>query len=65
MCVDLRQLNKLVHEQKYCFPIIDHLNKLQGKQIFTSLDLKDGFHQIEIDPDSTKFFAFSTPHGQF
>lgn len=66
MCVDLRQLNKLVHKQKYCFPIIeDHLNKLQGKRIFTSLVLKDGFHQIKVGPDSTKYFTFSTPHGQF
>jgi hypothetical protein len=38
---------------------------LYGKKIFTSLDLKDGFYQIDLDPDSTKYFAFSTPYGQF
>jgi len=29
------------------------------------LDLKDGFHQIKVHPNSTKYFAFATPDGQF
>lgn len=66
MCVDLRPLNSLVQKQRFTFPIIeDQLNRLEGKRIFTSLDLKDVFHQICFDPDSTKYFSFSTPHGQF
>lgn len=66
MCVDLRPLNQRIHPQKYPFPIIeDHLDKLHGKKIFTKLDLKDGFHQIAIHPDHTKYFSFATPSGQY
>jgi len=29
------------------------------------LDLKDSFHQIRVHEDSTKYFSFATPDGQF
>lgn len=64
MCVDLRPLNQRIFQQKYPFPIIeDQLDKLYNKSIFTKLDMKDGFHQIRIHPDCTKYFAFATPSG--
>lgn len=66
MCVDLRPLNQRIHLQKYPFPIIEnHLDKLHDKKIFTKLDLKDGFHQIAIHLDHTKYFSFATPSGQY
>ncbi|CAL1672453.1 unnamed protein product [Lasius platythorax] len=66
LCVDLRPLNDRVIKQRYPFPIIeDCLTRLSGKKIFTLIDLKDGFHNIKIHPDFTKFFAFATPDGQF
>lgn len=66
LCVDLRPLNARVLKQKYPFPLIeDCLARLAGKSVFTLLDLKDGFHQIRIHPDSTKYFSFATPDGQF
>lgn len=33
--------------------------------MFTLIDLKDGFHQLSIRPEHTKFFSFATPDGQF
>lgn len=27
--------------------------------------MKDGFHQIKVHPDSTKYFSFATPDGQY
>lgn len=64
--LDLRPLNARVEKQKYPFPLIeDWLTRLNDKAVFTLLDLKDEFHQIEIDPDHTKYFAFATPDGQF
>jgi len=41
------------------------LDQLFGKRVFTKLDLRDGFHQIDIHPDDTKYFAFATPYGQY
>jgi len=64
--VDLRPLNDRVHKQKYPFPVIeDCISLLGGKKIFMVLDLKDGFHQIKIHPEHTKFFSFATPDGQY
>lgn len=38
---------------------------MTGKAVYTLLDLKDGFHQIKIYPEHTKYFAFTTSDGQF
>lgn len=66
ICIDLRPLNQRVSPQKYPFPIIeDQLDQLYGKEIYTKLDLKDGFHQIDIHLEDTKYFAFAVPHGQY
>jgi len=66
LCVDLRPLNARVERQRYSFPIIEEcLSRLANKCVFTLLDLRDGFHQIKVHPDSTKHFAFATPDGQF
>lgn len=66
MCVDLRPLNSRVHQQKFPFPIIeDLLDQLYDKSVFTKLDLRDGFYQIHIHPEDTKYFAFATPTAQF
>jgi len=66
MCVDLRPLNSRIIKQKYPFPLIeDCLARLAGKSVFTLLDLKDGFHQIKVEDESTKYFSFATPDGQF
>lgn len=66
MCIDLRPLNQRIFPQKFPFPIIeDQLDQLYGKRIFTKLDLRDGFHQISIHPDDTKYFAFATPYDQY
>ncbi|XP_011860718.1 PREDICTED: uncharacterized protein LOC105557922 [Vollenhovia emeryi] len=66
LCVDLRPLNSRVEKQKYPFPIIeDCLSKISNKRYFTLLDMKDGFHQIKVTEDSTKYFSFATPDGQF
>ncbi|XP_011869954.1 PREDICTED: uncharacterized protein LOC105563185 [Vollenhovia emeryi] len=66
LCIDLRPLNARVERQKYPFPVIEEcLTRLSDKTIFTLLDLKDSFHQIKVEKDSTKYFAFATPDGQY
>lgn len=62
----MRPLNSRVLKQKFPFPLIeDCLSRLNDKTVFTLLDLKDGFYNIKLDPEVTKFFAFATPDGQF
>lgn len=61
MCTKTR-----VIKQKYPFPLIeDCLARLGDKSVFTLLDLKDGFHQIKVHSNSTKYFSFATLDGQF
>ncbi|KAJ9524804.1 hypothetical protein QJQ45_024408 [Haematococcus lacustris] len=64
MCVDYRALNKLTVRDRYPLPRIDDLfDKLQGKIIFSSLDLQSGYHRIT--PEDMPKTAFVTPEGQF
>lgn len=66
MCVDYRALNKLTVRDNYPLPLIeDCIDYLQNKRFFSVLDLKSGFHQVQMDPESVKFTAFVTPFGQY
>jgi len=66
LCIDLRPLNSRVEKQKYPFPLIEEcLSRLANSAVFTLLDLRDSFHQIKVHKDSTKYFAFATPDGQY
>lgn len=55
-CLDLRKLNELVPLDEFEIPRIDELlSKLEGQKYFTTIDLSDGFFQINIrDGDKEK-----------
>ena len=66
MCVDFRQLNSQTDMDAYPLPRIqDVLDRLSGSTTFSLIDLKAGFHQIPMDPDSVKYTAFCTHAGLF
>lgn len=66
MCVDYRGLNKVTIRDNYPLPLIeDCIEYLEGKTLFTVLDLKSGFHHVTIHEDSIKYTAFVTPNGQY
>ncbi|KAJ9516707.1 hypothetical protein QJQ45_027150 [Haematococcus lacustris] len=74
MCIDFRALNKLTgktqglicRSDRYPLPRIDDLfDRVQGKMVFSSLDLQSGYHQIRITPEDVPKTAFVTPGGQF
>lgn len=49
MCVDYRQLNKRTVKDSYALPRIDEiLDTLSGSKYFTVLDMKSGYHQVEV-----------------
>ena len=49
LVVDYRGLNKVTVHNKYPIPLITELrDQVRDAQIFTKLDLKDGFHLIRI-----------------
>ena len=58
-CIDLRRLNARTVKDAYSLPRIeDALDSLNGACIFTSLDLKSGYWQVELDEESIPLTAF-------
>ena len=66
ICLDPKDLNKAVLRPKYQMPTLEEiLPKLNGAKVFTTLDAKDGFHQIGLDEESSKLTTFWTPFGRY
>ena len=58
-CIDLRKLNSRTIKDAYSLPRIEEsLDCLNGAVIFTSLDLKAGYWQVEMDEDSIPLTTF-------
>ena len=59
-CIDLHKLNTCTMKDAQTLPQIeDPLDSLNGAIIFTSLDLKSGYWQVELDEDSILYTAFT------
>ncbi|GBM91843.1 Retrovirus-related Pol polyprotein from transposon 297 [Araneus ventricosus] len=63
-CVDYRKLNKITIKGSYPLPRIDDtLDALNGSQWFSTLDLKSGYWQVEIQSEDKEKTAFTTGQG--
>ena len=59
-CIDLRKLNSHMIKDAYSLPRIEEsLDCLNGACIFSSLDLKSGYWQVELDDESIPLTAFT------
>jgi hypothetical protein len=59
--VDYRPLNAVTIKNKYHLPHIDILfDQLAGAQVFSTIDLRSGYHQIRIHDEDIPKTAFST-----
>ena len=59
-CIDLQKLNSRTIKDAYGLPRIEEtLDCLEGSIIFTSLDLKSGYWQVEMDEASKPLTAFT------
>ena len=59
-CIDLRKLNMRTIKDNYSLPKIDHhLEQLIGAEWFSTLDLKAGYWQVELDEESKALTAFT------
>lgn len=65
-CVDYRRLNKITKKDVYPLPRIDDtLDRLCHAKYFSSMDLKSGYWQIEVDERDREKTAFITPDGLY
>ena len=66
-CIDIRKLNSQTIKDAYSLPRIEEsLDCLNGAIIFTSLDLKAGYWQVEMEESSIPYTAFTVgPFGLY
>ncbi|CAB0000824.1 unnamed protein product, partial [Nesidiocoris tenuis] len=66
VCLDPKFLNEAIERERTYIPTRDDIKTaLQGKKIFTVMDMKDGFYHIELDEESSKLCTFSSPFGRY
>lgn len=65
-CIDYRKLNNVTKKDVYPLPRIDDsLDRLRHARYFSSMDLKSGYWQIEVDERDREKTAFVTPDGLY
>ena len=64
LCTDWRSLNAFTVKDAYPLPSISQaLNSLAGSSWFSTLDLRQGFHQVEVRPEDREKTAFYSTQG--
>jgi hypothetical protein len=64
--MDYQKLNTITIPDKYYMPDMQvKLDKLKGKKLFSKFDIKDGYHNILIEPKDRHKGAFKTRLGTY
>ena len=64
--VDFRELNRRTQLERYPLPRLeDMLDRMAGAKIFSTFDLKAGYHQIRMEPKDVEKTAFSFERGHY
>ena len=67
LCVDMRKANVAVKRVRYPIPTVEEtLQDLNGNTVLRKIDLKMGYHQVELTPESREFnvHGSSTAEGR-
>ena len=66
LCVDMRRPNKAIKRERHSTPTVDELlTDLNGAKIFSKIDLRAGYHQLELAPESRYITTFATHRGLY
>nr|GFA03839.1 putative reverse transcriptase domain-containing protein [Tanacetum cinerariifolium] len=66
MCIDYRELNKLIIKNRYPLSRIDDLfDQLQGSRVYSKIDLRSGYHQLRVREEDIPKTAFRTRYGHY
>ena len=65
LCLDLRPLNAAIKRERHVIPTpADVQAQLSGKNVFTVVDMKDGYWHVKLSDESSYFCTFNTPWGR-
>lgn len=66
ICLDPKDLNRAIRRELYPIPSIEDItHKFNKAKMFSVLDAKNGFWQIQLDDESTYLTTFNTPFGRY
>ena len=66
LCVDYRQWNRVMIQNRYLLPRIDDLfDQLRGARVYPKIDLCAGYHQLRVRDTDIPKTAFRTRYGHF
>lgn len=66
ICIDPIVLNTALKRPHYQIPTINELlPELTNAKVFTTVDAKSGFWQVELDDESSRLTTFWTPFGRY
>nr|GEX63941.1 hypothetical protein [Tanacetum cinerariifolium] len=66
MCIDYRELNKLIVKNRY--PLLrfnDLFDQLQGSRVYSKIDLRSGYHQLRFHEEDIPKTVFRTRYGHY
>lgn len=65
-CMDPKDLNENIKREYYQIPTREEIiSEMAGACYFTKLDASQGFWQLRLEEDSTKYCTFNTPYGRY
>ena len=66
LCIDMRRANEAIRRARHPIPTVDEITQsISGSKVFSKLDLKWGYHQLELSPESREITTFATHCGLF
>ena len=66
VCVDMRRANTAILRERHITPTVNEIiHDLNGAKVFSKVDLRSGYHQLELAPESRSITTFSTHRGLY
>lgn len=66
ICMDPGDLNQNIKREHYQIPKREEIvSEMAGAQYFSKLDAAQGFWQIKLDEESSRYCTFNTPFGRY
>ncbi|XP_065073800.1 uncharacterized protein K02A2.6-like, partial [Ochlerotatus camptorhynchus] len=66
LCIDMRRANKAVLREAHPLPLVDELlGSVDGATVFSKIDIKEAYHQMEISKESRPITTFITKTGLY